>query len=546
MRTLVCLLWFALVGAGYRAGAAERPRLVVVISIDQCRADYMERFRPWFGEGGFARFFAEGTVFTDCRHRHAQTVTAAGHATIGTGVHAEVHGIIGNEWYDREGLLQTTSVHDPEAALLGVLPARPGKSPRRLAAATVGDELKRRLGDGARVVGVTIKDRAAIMMAGRGADAVYWLERGSFVSSDYYMERLPDWVDRFNSERRVEAVFGSTWDRLLDASVYDRVQGLDDAPGEESRHGLGTTFPRKLDGGEARIGTQFYDAYRLAPHSSTLLTAFALETIARERLGTPGRTDLLCIGYSQTDYAGHSYGPDSHEIMDSMLRLDRDLAQLFAGLDAAVGVGRYTVAVTADHGVAPLPERSTADRAGEAGRRFDGDALVARASEALTARFGAPDEGDHWLVRDGSGLRLRASALEARGADRSHAASLVRDAISGDPQLAAVFTAEELRRRDAHEPGESLRARVRRGYHPDRSPDVLYVLAPFVVDRRPAGTNHGSPYEYDAHVPLLWFGPGVPRGETVTRRVGVDAIAPTVAALLGVPPPPETVASPLF
>jgi arylsulfatase A-like enzyme len=143
-------------------------------------------------------------------------------------------------------------------------------------------------------------------------------------------------------------------------------------------------------------------------------------------------------------------------------------------------------------------------------------------------------------------LRLRASALEARGADRSHAASLVRDAISGDPQLAAVFTAEELRRRDAHEPGESLRARVRRGYHPDRSPDVLYVLAPFVVDRRPAGTNHGSPYEYDAHVPLLWFGPGVPRGETVTRRVGVDAIAPTVAALLGVPPPPETVASPLF
>jgi hypothetical protein len=333
------LAWLALpvaLPAGPAPGPGEGPRLAVVIAIDQCRADYLERFRPWFVAGGFRRLLAGGAVFTDAHHRHALTATAPGHATISTGVHADRHGVIANEWFDPVAGRWAGSIEDPAAPLVGAAapPVRlPGgalgtdltASPRQLLAATVGDQLKLRHGAQSRVIGLANKDRGGIFLAGRLADAVYWFHQGRVVTSRYYRETLPAWVGDFNAADPINRRHGQTWDRLLPREVYDQVQDPDDAAGEESRHGLGTVFPRRIDGGRPAPDAEFHNAYRLDPHGSEVLGRLAQRAIVAEQLGRRATPDLLCLAFSQLDYCGHSFGPDSHEIMDSVLRLDRSV-----------------------------------------------------------------------------------------------------------------------------------------------------------------------------------------------------------------------------
>ncbi|HYP17780.1 MAG TPA: alkaline phosphatase family protein, partial [Opitutus sp.] len=417
-RAIAILLgWGGAVVAAASGAETEPPRLAVVISIDQCRADYLERFRPYFVEGGFRRLIEHGAYFRDAHHRHAMTATAPGHATIVTGVSARDHGIVANEWFDPAAGRVMGAVEDPTAPLVPEAPERtsmPGMpdaersgSPRRLLAATIGDQLKLRHGATSRAISIANKDRAAVFLGGRSADAAYWIVNGRVVTSRFYRDALPEWLVRFNAEDRVFRAFGHTWDRLLERDVYDAVQGPDDTAGEESRHGLGTTFPRKVDGGRAVPDQEYFNAYRLAPHGSVVLEELARATIEHEQLGQrEGATDLLCIGFSQTDYAGHSFGPDSHEIMDSVLRLDRALVSLLATLDREVGEGRYGVVLTADHGVAPLPERLPAQERGLAAGRLGRPELHRLAETALSDAFGPPPDGTAWSVLDGYGFRL--------------------------------------------------------------------------------------------------------------------------------------------
>ncbi|MEJ1972828.1 MAG: alkaline phosphatase family protein [Lacunisphaera sp.] len=352
-------------------GAAEEtppPRLAVVISVDQMRADYLERFRPYFGEDGFKRLTDQGAWFKDSHYQHAVTKTAPGHATILSGVHANVHGIIANEWLDRRTFIQGNNVEDANAPLVGLPPrldryanatfaAKAGRSPRNLLGVTVGDRLKARYGGSAKVFGVADKDRAAILMSGSKADGAYWTEEGGFVTSTYYRLALPDWLAQFNAERGAARHFGQVWDRLLDPAVYDRVQGPDDAPGEAAEDGLPVTFPKKIDGGKPQLTNAYFDAFDHTPWDNDLVEDMVERLVAHEHLGEDNTPDLLCVGFSQPDRAGHAYGPDSHEIMDTYLRLDRTLAKLFQFLDGKVGRGRYVLVLTADHGVAPLPEK---------------------------------------------------------------------------------------------------------------------------------------------------------------------------------------------
>lgn len=530
------------------------PRLAVVISIDQCRADYLARFRPFFGPDGFRRLLDGGAVFEDCHQRHAVTNTAPGHATILTGVHANIHGIISNEWRDPETLTQAAAVEDENAPLVGLAPSpwrspngalekMAGRSPRRLLATTVGDQLKLRYPQSSHVIGISIKDRQSILLAGQLADAAYWLERGTFVTSRYYRDTLPDWVAQFNSEKPIDQLFGQTWDRLGDAELYNRIQGPDAAAGEESRLGLGTTFPRRLDGGAEQLGPKFYDAFRLTPMVGDITLELVKRGVIAEKLGRHATPDLLCIGFPQVDYGGHSFGPDSHEVMDLLLRLDRTIAQLLSFLDAEVGAGKYVMVVTADHGVTPLPERIAAFNRDLLAGRFDDRELSKQIEATLAKEFGAPPEGYVWAVRDSYGYRITPAALQLRHAKREDVAARLRDVVAAWPQVASAYTRAEVLAAPAND--QSVIGRVRLSYYPARSQDVVFVLQPFIVDRSPTGTNHGGPYDCDDHVPLIFYGAGISPSVRI-ERVGVDNIAPTLSALLRIPPPPQAAAGRLF
>ncbi|MEO7411825.1 MAG: alkaline phosphatase family protein [Opitutaceae bacterium] len=543
---------FSLSAAEIPSAPKSPPRLAVVISIDQFRADYLERFRPYFGEGGFKRLLQGGADYRNCFYRHAVTTTAPGHATILSGVHANIHGITANDWLDRDTWEATSNVEDRDSPLVG-LPAelvfpvlrtpKAGRSPKNFQATTVGDQLKIRFGGNSKVFAASNKDRSAILLGGKLADGAYWDENGAFVTSRYYRNELPAWIAAFNEEHRSEKAFNSTWERLLEPAVYDAVQGPDDAPGESAENGLTRTFPKKFNGGTPGISQRFYAALEMAPITSVILGEFAQTAVREEKLGKHSATDLLCVSFSQIDAVGHSYGPDSHELMDAILRLDRVIADLLDCLDREVGLKNCIVVVTADHGVSPLPERVQALRPSIPAGRINVAAFNATAQRALDAAFGVLTKDEYWFIREGLGYHLNPQTLAAKKIRADDAARVLQAAMLTIPMVAQVYTRAEILA--APPEGDSLLAAVRRSYYSPRDRDVVLILKPYFFERSPAGATHGSPYDYDQHVPQLWFGAGVSPG-VHPERVGVDDIAPTLAAQLGVPTPPQAQGRELF
>lgn len=546
------LLLLGLFVAPLVAEEKPAPRLAVVISVDQMRADFLTRFAPYFGEGGFKRLLA-GADYRNCHYRHALTVTAPGHATILSGVHANVHGIIANEWLDRATFLKGNAVEDTDAPLVGLPPrmdrhpnatlaAKAGRSPRNFLGTTVGDRLKARYGAAAKVFGVADKDRAAILMAGAKADGAYWTEEGIFVTSTYYRSALPAWVEEFNAAHNGAQSFDHVWDRVREKSLYDRVQGPDDAPGEDAPAGLPVTLPKRVTGTGNKPDDSFFSAFDRTPWANELVAAMARRLIEAEGLGTKdGAPDLLVVGFSQPDAAGHTYGPDSHEIMDTYLRLDRTLAEFFGFLDARVGLDHCVIVLTADHGVAPLPERVMADKGPDAAGRIDLRGLNATLQQALDQAFG-PLPGDLvWFIRDGAALFLYPAALQAKQLAAGPVAAELKKALLQSPWFATVHTREELTGPD---PLDQTGEMVRLSYHAARSPDVIAILRPNFSTTK-AGTGHGTPYDYDTHVPQVWLGAGAPAG-VHPERIAVEDLAPTLAGVLGVELPPEAKGKRLF
>jgi len=548
------LLLLALAVATFAAGETTAPRLAVVISVDQMRADYLVKFRPYFGAGGFKRLLEGGADYQNCHYLHAVTKTAPGHATILSGVHADVHGIIGNEWLDRTTFLQGNSVEDVDSPLVGLPPrvdryrnpqfaAKAGRSPRNFLGTTVGDRLKARFGATAKVFGLADKDRAAILMAGPKADGAYWTEEGRFVTSVYYRRELPAWVAAFNAAGGAAQHFGEVWDRLLEKSVYDTVQGPDDAAGEQTEDGLPITFPKRVDGGKAALSLSYYSAFDHTPWNNDWVEDMAEHLIKAEHLGEDVAPDLLCLGFSQPDKTGHAYGPDSHEILDSYVRLDRTLARFLDFLDRQVGLKNCVIVLTADHGVAPLPEKIQAAKGAEAAGRINGAALDAHVAAALDAAFGPlPENVNWWALRDNSGYHLNPLALLAKDLTAAQVAGKLRTALLAHPMIATAYTREQLTG-----PGslDAFGEASRLSYFPARSPDVIYIPKPYFIERFPTGATHGTPYEYDTHVPQVWFGAGVKPG-VHPEPVHVEDIAPTLAGLLGLELPPEAKGQRLF
>lgn len=525
MSSLHVRFWFAAAGlalalapgAPAQAAPRSRPRLVVVIAVDQLRADYIDRFRPYFGAAGFNLLLRRGARFADARYEHATTTTCPGHAVILTGSYATVNGIVANEWFDARTGHPEYCAGDPAVRLIGS--TGPGRSPRNLFGATVGDVLKMATGGRSRVVTVSAKDRAAIMLGGHLADAAYWMSDTLFVTSSYYRRDLPAWVREFNASHPVSRYFGGSWKRLLDSAAY-AMMGTDDEPAETDEAGMGRTFPHPISGEEAFAGSPFLN---------DVLADFAMHAVTAEGLGQDTVPDLLGISFSANDGVGHAFGPESQEVMDVTLRLDRTLERLFGFLGRSVGLADVLVVLTADHGVGPMPEVLQRLHPGTSPRRLNPKVIDSAVRSAMEARYG-PVPGAGWIVYHSPPLiYLNQPALAAKRIPVEDAERVAQAAVLGVYGVHGALTGTALARQRE---SEDLTGPVR-SFFPGRSGNIYYELEPYwLADDGRTGASHGSTWLYDRQVPLLWFGRGVVPG---TQRTPVDVadIAPTLSALLG-------------
>jgi predicted AlkP superfamily pyrophosphatase or phosphodiesterase len=540
LRTLPLLL--ALVGCPRApAGppvAGSRPRLAVVLVVDQMRADYLERFGDLY-RGGLARLRRDGAVFRDAHVRHARTFTAPGHASASTGTHPARHGVVANEWYDRTTGAVVYAADDPRVAATLTGPPTsppPGRSPRQLQRLALGDWLKAERPQ-AKVYSVALKDRAAVMLGGQRPDRAYWYypEQPGFGSSTWYADGAPPppWVATFNASGALYTRFLRGWVRSRDPSAYLRA-GPDRVDAEAD--GVHTEFPHAFDDGTPAGRAAFAKEILYTPFGDEYALAFARALVAAERLGDDDVPDLLLVSCSSADYVGHRYGPLSHEVEDYYLRLDESLGEFLTFLDEHVGKDRYVLALTADHGALPLPEEAALRGVADARRVLEADyrAQVDAAVAAALARLGAPPEVRRHTDEDG--VWLDAAAAEAAGVAPPALRAAVADALRGLDFVADALTADDLSSGTGDRPYLDV---YRRSFYPARSPDVQLRFREWqLVAAEPRGTSHGSPYAYDTHVPVLLFGAGV-RAGAHDDAVGTVDVAPTLAELLGVARPAE-------
>ena len=508
---------------------APLPRLVVFVAVDQMRADYLDRFRPLF-TAGLKRLVEEGAVFTNANYRHACTETGPGHSVLLSGRSPRSSGIVGNAWYDRTLRQRVNVVDDPAVRLVGSERGR-AASPAYFNAFTVGDMLKAS-SPASKVVGVSFKDRAAILPAGRRADAAYWYQAidGRFVTSSWYMDRAPGWLDRWNARRVADGYAGRAWDRLLpDVSSYLRYAGEDAVAGEFD--GRDNVFPHLLRGAPPTLA--FYDGLRRSPFADEMLLDFALAAMSGHDLGSGPATDLLTVSFSATDVIGHAYGPDSQEQMDNLLRLDRTIGRLLDAAERRAGRGRVLFVLSADHGGMPLVEVLKAR--GIDARRADSSALSRPVEEALAASF----PGKIGLIADPDPMEyvLDQDAIARQGLKREEVEATIRRALLSTGLVEAVYTRAELM--GPRLEGDPFFDRHQRAFFPTRSGDLVARIRKYTyLGGYTGGTGHGTPHDYDRHVPIVFMGPGVRPGPR-DAETGPEDIAWALGRLLGLEYPQQ-------
>ena len=493
------LLAFLLAAASLLAAVPQRPKLILAIVIDQFRYDYLTRFRNEY-HGGFDRLLTQGAVFTNAHYDHFPTVTAIGHSTFLSGATPAISGIIGNEWFDRGDGKMVTSVSDPGTQLLGGGPNRAGSSPRRLLVDTVGDELKIATGGQSHVIGISLKDRAAILPAGHSADGAYWFDvaSGNFVSSTFYFGDLPGWVKDFDSSRPADQYRGATW--------------------------LNHTMTQDL--------RRLYNDVDASPFGNELVERFAERALDAEQLGRHESTDILAVSFSSNDYVGHQLGPDSPEVKEMAIRADQLLGKLFNAVDKTVGMSNVLVVFTADHGVAPLPEVN-AQRRMPGGRMPSGE-ITKAIQTALAKKYG---EGN-WITNSAEyAVYLNLDLIAQKNLDRAEVNRTAAAAALNLPHVFRVYTREQLMGGAALD--DIVGRRVMNGYYVRRGPDVEVLLEPYWIFSQ-TGASHGTTFDYDTHVPVIFMSRGIRAGEYDGNIIPND-IAPTLATMLAIETPSGSV-----
>jgi predicted AlkP superfamily pyrophosphatase or phosphodiesterase len=513
---VVVLAACACLCAGVSAHASAyngHPRLVVVVVIDQFRGDYLERYRDHFVEGGFRLFLDRGANFADCNYQYANTRTAPGHATLLSGAYSDGHGILANEWWDPQRKRMVSSVEDDATRLVGVKEDERGASPRNLMASTLGDELKLASGGKSRVFGIALKDRAAVLPAGFAADAAYWIDHqtGAWVTSTYYRTELPKWASDFNASNRTAKYWDRDWR-------------------DSEGHVLRSTSHRKgKNGSEAG----FYEVVGSTPFANEYEFEFAKELILYEQLGGGPATDLLTVSLSANDILGHQVGPDSPEVEALTLATDRQLAEFFNFLGHQIGLANVWIALSADHGVAPLP--SAASKLRLPAVNLDASEIAAQINKTLAARIAGPTK-DFLHSFDYPNAFLNEEAFASAKMKEDEAERAVGEAMK-QVGLRGYFTRAQLARGEV--PGTELGRKYLHSYSPAGGWYVLGIPAPFNVGGS-KGTDHATPYSYDTHVPLSFYGLPFQAGVFRTHVEPVD-LAVTLASLLGINSPTHAI-----
>jgi len=534
------LLALFLVGASGTTQAQTDIRLVLQVTVDGLRADLIERYGEAFGDGGFSYLTEEGTVYRNAHYRHANTETIVGHATLATGAPPSVHGMIGNVWFDREAGELAYNIEDADYPLLPsrvtetageqVDPAQKlartqGRSPRALLVPTLGDGLAAFSAGRSKIFGIAGKDRSAVAMAGKTGKAFWYsTSSGDFITSGYYYDGYPAWVTEWNARRRAEKHAGSAWELADDPSSY-LLGDRDDRPYEADLRGYGRVFPHPFGATDDKL---LYTRLLVSPVGDRLLLDFAKALVSAEQLGQDAVPDYLSVSFSSVDAVNHFFGPSSLENEEVVRQLDRTLAELFAFIDGTVGLDRTLIVLSADHGMAEMPEQMS--ELGYAVGRHDPDAIVATAN-AAGKKLGI-DEVVRFFFRPY--LYLDEAKIATANRDHAEVQQAVATAVSDMEGIALAAPSSLL----GSGWGGPLMEPVRHNFHRTRSGDIYVVQEPywFLFDKGPVAAMHGSPWRYDTHVPIVFAGPGIPARQ-VHRRVHPMDVAPTIAALIGMSPP---------
>lgn len=501
----------------------EKPKLVVSIVVDQMRYEYIPLYWDKYGEDGIKRLVNEGYSFTNNHFNYFPTYTGPGHAAVYTGTTPAVNGIVGNSWYDRNIDNNMYVVADSTITPVGTEGEAGKMSPANLMSTTVTDELKEANEDH-KVIAVSIKDRGAVLAAGHVGDAAYWYEgdSGNFVTSSWYRDQLPQWIQDFNEEGLARELSNKTWETLLPIKEYTE-SNADDTPYEGTFENEDSpVFPHDL---EANRGDS-YGIISSTPFGNTLIKELAKSAIEGEGLGSDETTDFLGVSFSSTDYVGHQFGPNSIELQDTYLRLDRDLADLLNYLDEEVGEGNYLVMLTSDHGAVDVPQELIDKKL--PGGYFRSDAVIDVLKGYLSRKYG---EGEWVEAYANQQVYLDHDLVKKNGVSLKKLQSEVAEFLL---QFNAVNSTNTAYNFLTNGFSDGYQAMYQRGFQEDRSGDVFIQLKPGWLDSSyETGTSHGSPYNYDTHVPLLFYGWGIPQGSS-NKKTAIPQIAPTLSNMLGI------------
>ena len=577
--SLIIGLWFVFERA-QRSGSTppnetrSSGKLVVLIVFDQMRGDYPARWAAHFSANGFERIKTNGVWYSDVHLPYACSSTGPGHASISTGAPPSVHGIIENDWYDRPAAArvycaQPTRPYERVPPAPKVTPGRgsdAGFSPERLLVETVGDRLQA-ANPASRVVSLSLKDRCTAMMGGKKPTAAYCFDTrdGLFHTGAYYRDALHPWVAEFNASGKVNDWIGKEWTRFRADLDYEKATGRDDAPGES----VGATdddifaqkrvFPHPFPGRGLKetLPKLYYASVEMSPAGNELLVELAKKAIAAENLGNGEAPDLLCLSISSNDLIGHAWGPDSHEVLDITLRSDAMIAEFLSFLDGKLG-DRYSVVITSDHGICPIPEQKRIDGAARLSTREILPQLAAALDDAYGKSPAGPTRWFELEGRDASDLwpwlYLNHTAIKERKLDPAVVAEFAAQWIGNRPYMQTAFTRKQIESNAvpptsaANEKDvRAMLERVMLAYRADRCGDVVGIPKPGVlITGYPAGTSHNSPNSYDTHVPVMAVGAGVPALGRRSEPRSSLIVAPTVAALLGIEPPAAAKEKPAF
>ena len=504
----------------------DRPKLVVGIVVDQMRWDFLYRYYDRYSEGGFKRLLKKGFSFENTMIPYSPPVTSAGHTCLFTGSVPAIHGIVANDWVERSTGDTMYCSQDETVQTVGSFSTTGHMSPRNMLTTTIGDELRLATNFKSRVFGIALKDRGGIFAAGHSANAAYWLDdsTGNWISSTYYMNALPRWVQNFNAEKRPDEILRKPWNRFYDSASYTQ-SVANEIPFERSTPAqVSKGFPHRY----TTNGGRNYFGLRVSPFGNTFTLDFAKQLIENEHLGSSGQTDMLCLSLSSTDYVAHRVGPQASEVEDTYLRLDKDLGEFFLMLDKTVGQGNYFLFLSADHGAPQTPDYLNANKM--PGGSIRGKALLVEINAELFKKYKVKN-----LVRKYYEYqfyfdehKIDSSGLES-GDVHDYAVKLLLQR----PEIVQAFDYRNFYKTILQ---PDLKKRLLNSYFYKRSGDIQLIPKPQYTDASTLGTDHGVGYTYDTHIPLLMYGWGIKPGKT-NRETFMTDVAPTIAAMLRIQMP---------